>query len=267
MVKMANNKPQTGANPGNNSGSNSSKNQGGNGSKTPGAKQPAAQTSQPAKQVSSQSSQQTQQPTQFKLEDLVGNEAKGFFARNDKARTEVGKDFLVNYANIVTQERKGKVNYAVASNAVVNNLYKSLWKNLFGINLEKDVKSEFKDNYLAAAAMITGIDALSLEKNLLKSVNGASVDVFQNFHSTLDKSLVQFGQRAETYRIKNMINGRENEVAKQLVKTLPQKYQDKALTLYEMTPEKLTQDLLIKIAEEYSKTQQYEQKIKDLTNP
>ena len=258
MVKMANNKPQTGANPGNNSGSNSSKNQGGNGSKTPGAKQPAAQPStQP---------QQPPQQKQFNLEDLIKEET-GFFAKNDKAMKEVGKDLFVGYAKIITQERNGNVNYKKAAVELSDAVHTSYLKRFLGVDISSVKDDTKKSNYLAMAAAMTGIDSLSLEKSFLKSTDGASLDIFETYSSTLNKSLAQLNQRATLYRIKKKIQGKEDEVANKLVATLPKQHQSKVLDLYKMDPTRLTQDLLMEVVKKYSDTQQYEEKLKSLLNP
>ncbi len=254
MIKMANNNNQTGANPGGNSGS--GKNQGGNGQKAPGAQPTKVQ--QPAQQPAQQS--------QIKLEDLVKEEAN-FFAKEDKATKEVEKDFFVGYANIITQERKGNINYKKAAVELSNAVHGSYLKNFLGVDLLSVKDSDKKSNYIAAAATMTGIDSLSLEKNLLKSVNGASVDLFKDFNSTLAQSLAQFSQKATLYRIKDKTKGKEDEVAKQLVATLPKQYQSKALDLYRVDPTRVTQDVLMEVANKLSETRQYDQKLKDFTNP
>ena len=246
---MANNNPQTGANPGGNSNS---------GNKNQGAQPP--KTQQPAKQ------QPTQQPTQFKLEDII-KKGTEFFANNDKAIKEVEKDFLVGYANIVTQERNGNINYNAAAVKLADTVHESYVKNILGVDLSSIRDSEKRSNLLATAAMMTGIDSLSLEKSFLKSIDGASVDIFNNYQSTLTQSLAQFNQRTTLYRIKSEIKGKESEVAKQLVATLPKQYQSKAADLYRVDPTRITQDILVEVMKRYSTLQQEKQKWIGLTNP
>ncbi len=237
MVKMTNNNNPSGANPGGNSNS---------GNKNQGAQPP-----------------KTQQP-QFKLEDLIKKETE-FFASNDKAIKEVEKDFLVGYANVITQERKGNVNYKTAAVELSNTVHESYLKNLLGVDLSS-VKDK-KSNLIAMAAMMTGIDSLSLEKSFLKSVDGASAEIFNNYQSTLAQSLAQFNQRATLYRIKNEIKGKESEVVKQLVDVLPKEYQSKATDLYRVDPTRITQDILVEVMKKYSALQQEKQKLANLTNP